>query len=81
MNFNEAVDHIVDSVSNNQTLSLAFPEITKFKNTNASPTTATIKSTDSKILDQSNIKVGDSFTVRGQTFKRTADNKIELVGG
>ena len=81
MNFNEAVNHIVDSVSANQTLLQAFPEITKFKNTIASPTTATLNTADSKILDQRNIKVGDSFISGGQKYKRTADNKIELVGG
>ena len=81
MNFNEAVNHIVDSVSANQTLLQAFPEITKFKNTIASPTTSTLNTADSKILDQRNIKVGDSFLSGGKTYKRTADNKIELVGG
>jgi len=81
MNFNEAVNHIVDSVSANQTLLQAFPEITKFKNTIASPTTATINVNQSKILDQRNIKVGDTFDSGGVKYKRTADNKLEVIGG
>ena len=77
MNFNEAVNHIVDSVSANQTLLQAFPEITKFKNTIASPTTSTLNTANSKILDQRNIKVGDSFISGGKTYKRTADRDWE----
>ena len=81
MNFSEAVDHIVESISGNETLSKAFPEIGTFQKNVASPTTATINTNQSKQLDQNNIKVGDTFNSGGKTFKRTADNKIELVGG
>ena len=81
MNFSEAVDHIVESISGNETLSKAFPEIGTFQKNVASPTTATINTNQSKQLDQNNIKVGDTFNSGGKAFKRTADNKIELVGG
>ena len=81
MNFSEAVDHIVESISGNETLSKAFPEINTFQKNVASPTTATINANQSKILDQRNIKVGDTFDSGGVKYKRTADNKLEVIGG